>query len=468
MTEMNGQWTHLPSAWAICASVLILGLGGCVIGGAFAPAGKTPASQAPSEKESKKESRTTSAPTDDPVSLSAEVGDTALPVVPVVPTNPRGHGTKPTIAIVGATQQSRLEPIRRRPAPMLYGLLTGHEPFLGEVDPGRRRGITYKIAKADSLVTDATPVSGEEIKRQAERSRALEAQILEELEKNEKLLEQIGIAEELEAPPAPDPMQRSDRFDTRAAPSTPVERKLPVAIFDKKKIEIESGNAIWNNASNLKLTVYVLDADQDGNPEQIRYYTRTTENLLRVEKDLDFDGQIDTWDRYEEGQLVERNSDTSHNGLPDEWTQYRGATMIERIVDRDGDGVKDAFFTYHQGSLVEERHDSDNDGVIDLVTTYESRTRVATREDRNGDNQFDVWSTYQISEGREVLKSIERDTKADGKPDVFETYDAVGGKAVLILREEDVDGNGTIDIKSVYENGKLVRREISDPSLLPM
>jgi len=39
---------------------------------------------------------------------------------------------------------------------------------------------------------------------------------------------------------------------------------------------------------------------------------------------------------------------------------------------------------------------------------------------------------------------------------------------VLARREEDRNGDGTPDITSIYENGKLVRREISDPALVPL
>ena len=402
--------------------------------------------------------------------MASEVERAPLPIVPVVPSDPREPGKEATVAIVGAEQQSRLEPIRRRPAPLLFGLLTGHEPFLGEVEPGRHRRVAYRIARSDGTATDANPANpstAEEIRREAERSRALEAKILEELEKNERLLEQMKAAEDADTRPLDDP-DLSERADPRAAPATPAERPLPAAIFDAEHIEIEPGDADWNNHSTLKLTRRVLDADRDGHPEQIRYHTRDGDVLVRVEKDTNYDGRIDTWDHYEEGRLTRRISDANHDGLPDTWVRYRGAHMIERIVDRDRDGVQDAFFTYQQGSLVEERHDSNNDGEIDLVTTYESRTRVATREDRNGDGRTDTWTTYQVSDGHEVPKRVERDTTADGKPDVFETYAGVDGEAVLTLREEDANGDGTIDIKSLYENGKLVRREISDPSLLPM
>ena len=64
-----------------------------------------------------------------------------------------------------------------------------------------------------------------------------------------------------------------------------------------------------------------------------------------------------------------------------------------------------------------------------------------------------------------MVARIEKDTNGSGKADVIETYDVQSGKSVLAKREEDRNGDGTVDITSIYENGKLVRREISDPAL---
>ena len=50
----------------------------------------------------------------------------------------------------------------------------------------------------------------------------------------------------------------------------------------------------------------------------------------------------------------------------------------------------------------------------------------------------------------------------------LETYEQIAGKPSLKQRDEDKNGDGTIDIKSVYENGKLKQREISDPALVPL
>jgi hypothetical protein len=49
-----------------------------------------------------------------------------------------------------------------------------------------------------------------------------------------------------------------------------------------------------------------------------------------------------------------------------------------------------------------------------------------------------------------------------------ETYEVTDGKALLARREEDVNGDGSIDIVSIYENGRLVQRQISDPDLAPL
>ena len=81
---------------------------------------------------------------------------------------------------------------------------------------------------------------------------------------------------------------------------------------------------------------------------------------------------------------------------------------------------------------------------------------------------MDSWTTYRVVGGEEVIARIERDTNADGVPDVFEVFSAKDGVPVLARREEDKNGDGSIDVTSIYENGKLVRREISDPTLVPL
>jgi hypothetical protein len=93
---------------------------------------------------------------------------------------------------------------------------------------------------------------------------------------------------------------------------------------------------------------------------------------------------------------------------------------------------------------------------------------VRTLEDADKNQKIDTWTTYQVSEGQEVISRIERDSDGNGSPDVFETFEAQKGRPVLARREEDKNADGKIDVTSVYENGKLVRREIADPDLTPL
>ena len=61
----------------------------------------------------------------------------------------------------------------------------------------------------------------------------------------------------------------------------------------------------------------------------------------------------------------------------------------------------------------------------------------------------------------------EADTNGDGKTDVWEFYKGKSASDLLLVRkEEDADGDGDIDVTSYYKNGKLNRKEVSDPDAL--
>lgn len=313
-----------------------------------------------------------------------------------------------------------------------------------------------------------------EIDREAGREGALDREIDEELRRQEELLAAIESEEAaLEAertarePVAVSDTSLSERADPRVAPAAPVDRDLPLSIFEKRKITVPAG-AWGDNRRELKVVERSLDADRDGQPEQIRYYDPKSGQMLRVEQDRDYDGELDVWQSYERGQLVRRELDTNADGRSDVWERYRNDRMAAREVDRDHDGTRDAFYVFEGESLVEERHDADNDGSMDLVVRYRDRLRVSAEEDRDRDGRPDSWSTYQHVDGAELLSRLERDTNGSGKADLFETYLAVDGRASLVRREEDKDGDGNIDVTSIYENGRLVRREINDPALIPL
>jgi antitoxin component YwqK of YwqJK toxin-antitoxin module len=381
-------------------------------------------------------------------------------------------------AVLGAVIGAQAGPIGAAVgagALLVYGAITGHVPLAGSGAPGGNS------RDEDDRERDME----EELRKEEQRGEHLEDEIEAELKRQEDLLREIEAVEnqipaEDAAPsqgvasvnaPAPEPESPSDaslseRANPRAAPKAPRDRELPLAIFDKEKVTIPRG--AWQNERKLTVVKRSLDADMDGRPEQIRYYDTESDTLIRLEQDTDYDGDLDTWQTYEDGKLATRQIDASDNGRPDVWETYRALVMRSRDVDRDGDGLRDAFYEYESDSLIRERHDANGDGTPDLVVHYENRLRVRAEEDGDRDGRMDTWTTYTPFEGEELVARIERDTDGSGKVDLVETYGEIEGRATLTRREEDKNGDGEMDIKSIYENGKLVRREISDPSLVPL
>jgi hypothetical protein len=343
---------------------------------------------------------------------------------------------------------------------LVYGAVTGEMP-LGGGGGGGWGGPSGPEAQREAEIED-------ELERQA----SLEGEIEEELRRQEELLNEIDEEESSEvartptgAPPSEEEI--AEKADPRAAPRAPQPRELPASIFQEKRATIQAGQ--WGDNKKTQVLARSLDADKDGRPEEIRYFEEKSGQLVRIENDRNFDGRIDGWTRYEGGVVVGRELDESGDGKPDAWEIYQGGAMVAREVDRDGDGTRDAFYVYASGSLIEERHDQNGDGEVDRRVYYESRRIARTEEDRDQDGRIDAWASYGSGPGgEEVVTRVERDTKKTGKPDTFETFAQQGGKTVLTKREEDVNGDGKVDVTSIYENGKLVKREIADPALTPL
>jgi hypothetical protein len=357
---------------------------------------------------------------------------------------------------------------------LIYGALTGHTP-LDNSGSGGYGSVTTEERREAALE--------EQIAEEVARGDALEDEIAAELERQEELLRQIEADEAgvrsgagagspaaadtdiAATPSAPSDTDLSERADPRLAPAAPKERQLPLAIFEKEEVTIASG--AWGDNAKIDVVKRSLDADQDGKSEQIRYYDATGE-MIRKEQDQDFDGRIDTWSTYRQGSLRERAMDSNDDGVHDVWETYANGKMTSREVDRDYDGVRDAFYAYAGDSLASERHDGDNDGNMDLIVTYENRVRVRVEEDRDKNGQIDMWTTFREADGEEVIARIEKDETGDGKPNVFETFTLYDGRTVIAKREEDKNGDGNVDVTSIYEKGKLQRREIADPNMVPL
>jgi hypothetical protein len=294
---------------------------------------------------------------------------------------------------------------------------------------------------------------------------SVEDEMQRELQRQEELLKQIDKEDATRGASrtsvAPSEDDLAAKTDPRSAPFAPKLRELDESVFEKKFASIPGPDGKGKRA----VVALRLDADRDGKPEEVRYLDEKTRQLVRVEQDRDYDGRIDVWSSYEGGALATRELDENGDGKPDAWERFANGRMVSREVDRDGNGARDAFYLYQGDALVEERHDTRGNGHIDRIVHYSGRHLTRTEEDRDGNGAIDAWSDYGLdARGNEVVVRVERDTKGDGKPDVVESFEQQDGKTVLTRREEDKNQDGTPDVISIYDKGKLVKKEINDPS----
>lgn len=357
-------------------------------------------------------------------------------------------------------------------AMLVYSAVTGNVPFQGprggRGGGGGHGGGGGGYGPTPSEEADREQSMDEQINGALAKQDDLQQQIQDELKRQEELLKKVDKDQKTQTPSAhPNAQQTLEETDPRAAPSAPKDREVPEALFTETKVTIPKG--AWGDNPKLEVIKKTLDADRDGKPEEIRYCDLATGQILRKEEDRNYDGTIDAWTTYDKGLVVARELDENGDGKPDVWEKYANGRMTHREVDRKGDGKPDAFYEFQGDSLVEERHDTQHNGKIDLAIYYQNRKRVRSEEDQNHDGRMDTWTYYTVADGgSEVVTRIERDTKGKGKPDTFETFAQQSGKTVLVKREEDTNGDGKIDITSYYENGKLVRREVTDPALMPL
>jgi len=267
---------------------------------------------------------------------------------------------------------------------------------------------------------------------------------------------------------APRHRANGDNLDPRIADAAPRDRKLPSEIFDESRVEIPVGQ--WGNARVLIVRKLELDADGDRKPELVRYIDRASGEKLRQEEDRNYDGITDAISEYRDGRLSVRVLDSNDDGNPDVWESYAAGLIVLREIDRDDDGVRDVFYRYQGDSLAQERHDANNDGRVDLLIVYENRLRIRTEEDTDRDGRVDTWTLYGPADpvhGAEQIVRIERDRAGRGFADSFEVFENEGGRATLQRREEDLNGDGEIDVISFYEDGRLRRRQITNPDAAP-
>ncbi|MBI2997346.1 MAG: hypothetical protein HYY46_02635, partial [Deltaproteobacteria bacterium] len=96
-------------------------------------------------------------------------------------------------------------------------------------------------------------------------------------------------------------------------------------------------------------------------------------------------------------------------------------------------------------------------GRPDTVYYYEDDKLAREERDEKGEGHVTYRAFYQ--NGR--LYRVEKSAQGNGKMDLWVTYDTSKEGEIVLREERDLNSDGAVDLWSYFENGRLVRRDVS-------
>jgi tetratricopeptide (TPR) repeat protein len=162
--------------------------------------------------------------------------------------------------------------------------------------------------------------------------------------------------------------------------------------------------------------------------------------------------------------VVESRAAYAPDGTP--LARYYFAAGSERPVlreeDSSGDGQPDRWIVYEGRARSELWEDANGSGRPQVRVVFGPGGRAVVRIEFFANGGKGLERVFHYANG--ALVSADHDTNGDGALDRFDRFDAEGR---LHERGEDLDGDGRVDLRSIYREGKLVRREVASPASLP-
>lgn len=160
--------------------------------------------------------------------------------------------------------------------------------------------------------------------------------------------------------------------------------------------------------------------DIDERPERARYDNLSTEGLTVERADLDGTGEADQWTFLDDdGEVVRVERDMNFDGRVDLWEYYEGGELVEEEMSLDSAKQIDAVIFYTDGVIRRQQMASGFDGTFAIEKFYDSDRQLRRVErDTSNDGQVDTWDYYD--DGQRVR--IGWDTIGDGQPDRFQEY----------------------------------------------
>ncbi|APR99629.1 hypothetical protein [Pajaroellobacter abortibovis] len=138
-----------------------------------------------------------------------------------------------------------------------------------------------------------------------------------------------------------------------------------------------------------------IDTNLDGVKDIVRTYNQNGDPTLE-KVDTNYDGKIDVWRSFVNGQLVEEQIDRNGDGKPDEWRIYEDGVLAFVHKDRNGDGKPDEWQFFNNGKLERIGFDDSFEGrVTRWIRNEEELPSVASSQ--GTDQQADGGTGMDVS-----------------------------------------------------------------------
>src|SRR5215469_16963042 len=125
----------------------------------------------------------------------------------------------------------------------------------------------------------------------------------------------------------------------------------------------------------------VTHRGRNGRPDQWIY--RIDNHHYKLAIDTNGDGQPDVVKTFKDDELVEIESDRDFNGQVDLVQQYSRGILIREVHDDNFDGKPETIKEFRQGKLAIVERDPQERGYIDVVEYYDAAGRLIRRETRS-------------------------------------------------------------------------------------
>ncbi|MBJ80719.1 MAG: hypothetical protein CMH60_05310 [Myxococcales bacterium] len=172
---------------------------------------------------------------------------------------------------------------------------------------------------------------------------------------------------------------------------------------DEVKAEPEEQEALSREeqAKAEGLFLKQFDLNRDNTPDVFKYFKLVpnanapeiqTEQIVRKEIDINYDGKVDIIRHYDDTQQVaSEETDLDFDGRIDSKSVYVNGGISHKELDTNYDDKADIIKHYKKGKVVRIETDTDLNGFVDRWEYYENDKLTRTGLDTDGDGNVDVW-----------------------------------------------------------------------------